>query len=168
MMADVIARFLKSFDHKEVEREVASELLFHLEALTQEHLRRGMTLQEAECEASKRFGDIERIKNQCVEISRRRRPFMRALKSFLVVVFLAGVLARIFSTDIYGRQVGDMLIVIAALGRLLIYVRGLSLPGFISKEETLSPLRLSEDGHIPIWVKDRRELTPVERVISDE
>lgn len=167
-MADVITRLFKRFDHKELEREVASELRFHLESLTQEHLRQGMTLEEAEDATLKRFGDIEPIKNQCVEISRRSHPLMRALKSFLIVVFLAGVLARIFSTDIYDRQVGNMLIVIAALSRLLIYVRSLNLSSFISKNETLAPLRLNDDGRISITVKGQRALTPVERVISDE
>ncbi len=167
-MEDVIARLVKRFDRKDIQREVEEELSFHLELLTQEHLRQGMSLEEAKDEALKRFGNAERIKNRCVEISRRSHPFVRVLKSFLIVVFLAGVLACFFSADIYGRQVGNMLIVIAALSRLLLYVRGLSISGLNSKNETLSPLRLSNNGQMPIAARDRKELTPVERVISDE
>lgn len=167
-MREVIARLFKRLNRKEVEREVASELRFHLESLIEEYLRRGMTLAEAEEATLKRFGDIEPIKDQCVAIRRRSHPFMRAVKSFLIAVFLFGVLARIFSADIYDRQVGNMLMMIAALGRLLIHARGLSLSSFIPKNETSSPLRLSADGRISIPVKDRKELTPLERVIADE
>jgi len=167
-MADVIARLLRRSDRKNVQREVEEEFHFHLELRIQEHLRQGMTLEEAKDEALKRFGNVERIKNQCVEISRRSQPFVRALKSFFIVVFLVGVLARIFSADIYGRQAGNMLIVIAALSRLLLHVRVSSLPSFISKNENTSPLRLSRAERMPVAVNDRRELTPVERVISGE
>jgi hypothetical protein len=167
-MTEVIARLFKRLNRKEVEREVASEFRFHLESLLQDHLRRGMTLEEAEDATLKRFGDIEPVKNQCVAIKRRSHPFMRAMKSCLIAVFLVGVLARIFGADIYDRQVGNMLMMIAALGRLLIHARGLSLSSFIPKNETSSPLRLSGDGHISISVKGRKELTPLERVIADE
>jgi len=167
-MEDVIARLFRRFGCKNVQREVEEELQFHLELRRQEHLRQGMTFEKAKDEALKRFGNVERIKNQCVEISRKSQPFVRTLKSFLIVVFLVGVLARIFSADIYGRQAGNMLIVIAALSRLLLHVRVSSLPSFISKNENTSPLRLSSDARMPIVVNDRRELTPVERVISDE
>jgi len=168
MIENVIAHLFNCFDRKDARREIEDELRFHLEELTQEHLRQGMTLEEAEHEALKRFGNVERIKNQCVEISRRSHPLVRAMKSFLIVVFLAGVLARIFSVDMYVTQVGNMLIVIAALSHLLLYVRGLSNSSLDSKPENLSLLRLSNDVRMPIAVKDQRELTPVERVISDE
>lgn len=167
-MDDLRARLFKLFHHKDIQCEVEEELRFHLELLTEEHLRQGLTLAKARDEALKRFGNIERIKNQCVEIHRRNHPFMRALKSFLIVIFLTGVLIRILSADIYGQQVGDMLIAIGALGRLLLYLRGLSLSKLNPEGEILSPLRLSDNGQMPVAEKNRQEMTPVERLISDE
>lgn len=162
-MKAMTARLFERFNRRDAEREVENELRFHLELLTEENLRRGMTLKEAEKEASKRFGSVERIKNQCVEISERSRPLMRALKFFLVVVFLGGVLTRIVSADIYGRQIGNMLTAIAVLGGLLIYVRGLRSSSFVPANENPSPLGLSDIEHAPF-----ETTAPLERIIADE
>lgn len=162
------ARLFKRSDRRNVEREVENELRLHLELLTEENLRRGMTLAEAEREASRRFGNVERIKDQCVEISRRSRPLMRVLKSFLIVVFLTGVLARISGTDIYGTQIGNMLMIIGALGGLLLHLRGLRFTGFVPKDEDSSPLGLGDIGRMPFASNDRKEFTPLERVIGDD
>jgi hypothetical protein len=128
-----------------------------------------MTLKEAEEEAAKRFGDVERIKNQCVEISERSCPSMRVLKSFLIVVFLGGVLARIFSADIYGKQSGNMLMAIAALGGLLLYIRGLRPLSFAAPtNENSSPLGLSDAEQTPLATKNQKKSTPLERIIADD
>ena len=161
-------RLLRHFDRRNVEREVENELRFHLELLTEENLRRGMTPEKAEGEALKRFGNVERIKNQCVEISKRSRAVVRVLKSFLVVIFLAGVLTRISSADIYGKQIGNMLMTIAALGGLLIYLRGLRFSGFVPESRNSSPLGLSDADQMPFAANDRKEFTPIERVIADD
>lgn len=164
-MRTKIARLFKRFNRRNVEREVENELRFHLELLTEANLRRGMTLKEAEEEAAKRFGNVERIKNQCVEISERSCPLMRVLKSFLLVVFLGGVLARIFSLDIYGKQIGNMLMAIAALGGLLLYVRGLRPFSVVPTNENSSPLGLSGVEQTPFEINSR---TPLERIIADD
>jgi len=167
-MKTKIARLFKNFNRREVEREVENELRFHLELLTEENLQRGMTLKEAEEEASKRFGNIERIKNQCVEIRERNCPSMRVLKFFLIVVFLGGVLARISSADIYGKQIGNMLMAIAALGGLLLYIRGLRPFSFVPANENSLPLGLSGDEQVPFPAKTQKKSTPLERIIADE
>lgn len=161
-------RLFRRFDRRNVEQEVENELGFHLELLTEENLRRGMTPEKAEKEALKRFGNVERIKNQCVEISKRSRPVMRVLKSFLVVIFLGGVLARISSADVYLKQIGNMLITIAALGGLLVYLRGLRFSGFVPEVENAAPLGLSDADKMPFAANDRKEFTPIEQVIADD
>jgi hypothetical protein len=164
-----IARLFKRFNRRDVEREVENELRFHLELLTEANLRRGMTLKEAEEAAAKRFGNVERIKNQCIEISERSRPSMRVLKSFLIVVFLGGVLARVFSADIYGEQIGNMLMAIATLGGLLLYLRGLRPFSFAAPtNENSSPLGLSGGEQTPFAAKTQKKSTPPERIIADE
>lgn len=167
-MKTMRGRLFKRFDCRRVEREVENELRFHLEMLTEENLRRGMPLEKAEEQALKRFGNVERIKNQCVEISKRSRPVVRVLKSLLIAMFLVGVLTRIASADVYGKQIGNMLMAIAALGGLLIYLRGLRFAGFVPKVENSTPLGLSDADQMPFAANDRKEFTPIERVIADD
>ena len=149
---------------EEIEREIEEELRFHLDLLTQAGLQH-MTLEDAKDAALKSFGNFEQIKEQCVEISRRNHPSMRALKFFLFVVLLVGVLMRVLSIDPNIRHCGDLLIAVPILTRLLLYVRGLSPSTFFSKPETSSPLMLRETSFAAY---DQRGLTPFERVISDK
>ena len=164
----LVARLLKSLNSKDVKREIEDELQFHLELVAQAHIQQGMSSEIAKSAALKRFGDVERIKNQCVEISRRSHPLMRAMKSFLILVFLTGVFVRVFSADIYVMQSGTMLIAVAALSRLLLYARGLSPSSFLSKDETSSPLMLNTGSQTLIAVYNESMRTPIERVISDK
>jgi hypothetical protein len=135
----------KRFHREEIEREIEEQLCWHLELLTQEHLRQDMSLAEARDAALRRFGNVEQIKDQCVKIKRRSQPFVRALTAFLVVVVFVGVLVRIYSSDINVRHFGDLLIAISILSRLLLYVRGLNPSSFLSKHETSSQLKLISD-----------------------
>ncbi len=157
----------KCFDSDYARREIDEELRFHLELLTEENLRRDMSLAEAQAAALKRFGDVNQITDQCTEISRRNNPLRRALKAFMVLVFLAGILVRVFSVEFHLTRVGGVLIAVGVMGRLLLYVRGLNPSMFLSKPETLSPLRLN-DKSPTITAYDQRERTPVERVIFDK
>ena len=154
------------FDGEQIKREVNEELAFHLELLTNEHYRQGMAREEAKAAARERFGSIEQVSAECVEISRRSHPLNRALKSFLILVFLVGVLVRIFSPEFHLTRVGDILIAVGVLGRLLLYVRGLSPGSFVSRNEVSSPLKLNDTGQRSFRVYDQRRRTPVERVIS--
>jgi hypothetical protein len=166
-MKTVTGHLFRRFDSDEHKREIEEELCFHLDLLTQEHLQQDVSLAEAKDAALRRFGNFELIKDECLEISRRSHRMMPAMKVFLAVVFLVGVLVRINSTDRSLSHLGDLLIVVPILCRLLFYVRGLNPSRFLS-DETKSPLRLSETGHPPIMIYDHRNLTPVERVISDK
>ena len=168
-MSALLDDLFKRFNRRDAEREVENELRFHLELLTEANLQRGMTLEEAEAEAAKRFGNVERIKNQCVEISQRSRPVMRVLKSFLIVVFLGGVLWRISSADIYGKQIGNMLMAIAALGGLLLYVRDLRPVSFAPPTgENPASLGLADARQTPFAAETLKKSTPLERIIADD
>ena len=158
----------RRFDSQRAEREIDEELRFHLEMLTETLLQNDMSLTEARDAALKRFGNVEQIMGQCVEISRRSHPSIRALKSFLILVFLVGVLVRVFSPEFHLTRVGDILMVVGILGRLWVYVRGLNPSSFLSKPETSSPLMLNDFGQASITAYDQRRRTPVERVIFDK
>lgn len=161
-------RLFKRFHNEQIKGEVEEELRFHLELLTEALMQQDMPREQANAAALERFGNVEQIKDQCVEISRRNHPTIRALKSFLILVFLVGVLVRVFSTEFHVTRFGDVLIAVGILGRLWVYVRGLNPSSFLSKPETSSPLMLNENGQASIAVYDQRKRTPVERVISDK
>jgi len=56
------------FRRAQMERELETELRFHLEREIEENLRRGMNLSEAREVALRNFGGVERIKEQCREV----------------------------------------------------------------------------------------------------
>jgi hypothetical protein len=163
----VTRRLLKCFDSGQIRRDVDEELRFHLELLT-EALQQHMPLAQAKDAALKRFGNVDQIKDQCIEISRRNHPALRALKSLLVLIVLTGVLVRVLGTELHVSRVGDLLIAVGILGRLLVYVRGLNPSGFLSRPATSSPLMLNENRRQSFVACDQSMHTPVERIISDK
>ena len=167
-MKAVMKRLYHRFDREVIERQIEEELRFHLDLLTEQHLQQDMSLPEAKAAALKRFGNVEQIKDQCVEISSSNRLLIRALKSFLILIFLVGVLVRVFGTEFHVTRAGDVLIAVGILGRLWVYVRGLNPSSFLSKPETSSPLMLNDNGQASITAYDRRKRTPVERVIFEK
>jgi hypothetical protein len=158
----------RHFDSKQIKSEIDEELRFHLELLTQEHLQRDLSLADAKDAALRRFGNVEQVREQCEEISRRNHPAIRALKSSLILIVLSGVLVRILSTEPHVSHAGDVLIAVGVLGRFLVYLRGLSPASFHSRPDTTSPLMLYEPPQTSITVLDQHNRTPVERVIFDK
>ena len=160
-------RLFRLFD-RDIEREVEEEFRFHLDELTRDNLQQDMSLAEAKGAALSRFGDVEQFKDQCVEISKRRSPLNRVLKGLSLLIFLAGVLLRVFNTEVHVVQVGNLLIFIAILSRLLLYLRGLNPSGFRSTTEPSARLALNEDARRSVNSPAQDSLTPVERLISDK
>ena len=165
-MEDFVTRLLRWLDGKELELEVEEELRFHMERLCQEHREQGFSMTEAQEASLKRFGNVERVKRQCVEISKRSRPLMRILKVLFTLLFFGGVLVRVFRTDLHVSRVGDVLMMVAVSGRLFLYVRGLSPASFLSSNKTSWPLRLNDRSQMPVASYDEKKRTPTERVIS--
>ena len=151
-------------DRPQSEREIEEELRFHLDRLTEENCRQDLSWDEARALAQQRFGNLEQFKDQCVEISRRNRPSLRALKLLASLVFLMGILVRVFSPEYHVTRVGTILMAVGFLGRLLLYVRGLN-PSSITNPADSMPLKLI-DSKVSIEAYDQRNRTPVERVIS--
>ena len=157
-MRDLTRSFFNPVRSGAIEREVEEELRFHLELLTEQHLQHAETLVEARASALRRFGNVEHVKDQCVEISKRRRPFARALKSFLILTFLAGIFVRIFATELHVDRVGQMMITVAVMGRLFLYVRSLKPAGFRPRSNTVSPLMLNSTAKTPASLFRRKHL----------
>ena len=142
-MKDLTRRLFRPIRSEAIEREVDEELRFHLDLLTEQNLPHSETSIEARAAALRRFGDLEAVKDECVEISKRSRPLTRALKSLFVLIILAGILVRIFGDEFHVDRVGTLLIAIGAMGRLFMYVRGLNPSLFRPKSDTASPLSLN-------------------------
>ena len=147
--------------------EVEEELRFHLDLLAEEQREQHASLAEAKAGALKQFGNYEQVRDECVAIRRRNRAYLRALKLFFTLIFVGGVLVRVFSFDYRVTRVGGLLIATGILSRLLLYMRLLS-PGSLARPQASTSLMLSEpaDKRFAFYDQDRR--TPVERVIFKE
>ena len=106
--------------------DVEEELQFHLESLEREYAQQGLSAADAKAAALRRFGNFDRVKQQCVHISRRSGLLRRILKISLILIALIGLSIHALSSDYKVAHIGDTLIMIAVAGRLLLYVRGLS------------------------------------------
>jgi hypothetical protein len=157
---------MKPLNRNQIGSEVDEELRFHLDHLTHEHLRLNMSPEEARAAALNRFGNVEQIKDECVEISSRSHPLLLALKSLLILVFLSGVLLRVFVSETHVKHCGDILIAVGVLGRLWFYARGLRPVSLPSPTQTASPLMLIDQSAAPFAPYDQKSRTPVERFIS--
>ena len=116
--------------------EVDEELRFHIEMLECKYAQQGLSHTQAKAAALKRFGNLEKVRKQCVNISRRSGLLRRTLKTASILTALAGLAIHILSSDYKVARIGTMLITIAVSGRLLIYVRGLSPWTFLSKTKS--------------------------------
>src|ERR1044071_2244879 len=106
--------------------EVEEELQFHVDMLERKYAQQGMSGAHAKAAALRRFGNLERVKKQCVDISRRNSLLRRVLKMSSILIALTGLALHTLSTDYKVARIGSVLIIIAVSGRLLLYVRGLS------------------------------------------
>jgi hypothetical protein len=127
--------------------DVEEELQFHIEMLERKFTAHGMSHADAKAAALKRFGNPDRVKRQCVEISRRRSPLRRALKTFSILLLIIGLAIHVLSSDYKVARIGNLFTAIAIFGRLLLYVRGLSPSTFLpaSKEASLSVVSYPPD-----------------------
>ena len=116
--------------------EVEEELRFHVEMLERKYAQQGMSDARAKAAALKRFGNLERVRKQCVAISRRNSLLQRALKTASILIALTGLAIYTLNSDYKIARIGTMLITIAVSGRLLVYVRGLSPLNFLSGTKT--------------------------------
>ncbi len=121
----MIARLLGRAERNQTTLDVAEELQFHIDMLELNYAQHGMCTADAKAAAQRRFGNLERVKRQCITISERNSLLRRVLKTTLILIGLAGLAIRLLSADQNVARIGAALIMIAIAGRLLLYVRGL-------------------------------------------
>ena len=162
---NVFTEILRRLDSRRAHREVDEELQSHLDLLTEELCRQHMSLPEAQATALGRFGNVEQIRDECVRIARRNHPLVSALKWFFGFVFVTGVLVRIFSLDFHVTRVGNILMMVGVLSRLLLYLRVMNRSRYVSQPDDSSLIKLN-DSSLSLSAYDDSRRTPVERLIS--
>jgi hypothetical protein len=143
-MKNEIANLFKNFNRKQIVFEVEDELRFHIEMLERKYAQDGMSAAAAKAAALRRFGSLERAMKQCVNIRSRNSLLRRVLKTSLILLGLIGLSLRMLGSDLNIHHIGDILIMIAISGRLLLYVRGLSPSNFLSGTNETCPSIVTE------------------------
>jgi hypothetical protein len=137
-MRTPFANLLARSSHRKPPFEIEEELQFHIDMLERKYAQQGMSSAAARAAALKRFGSLEAVKRQCVDISRRNSLQQRVLKASLVLIALSGLAIRLFNSDYKVARIGSVMIMIAVSARLLLYVRGLNPAIFPSRNENSS------------------------------
>ena len=158
-------------------REIEDELLFHIEMRAHDNIAAGMSPEDAVADAMRRFGDFDQIRTVCEEIRKERLAgIMKMIKGCAWVVLGCGLMLKMSSKIFAIQNVGDFLILIALLWRLLIHLREMQpdrrrVIAAIRERFYGGPLSVSgfmEDTPKPVPTYDKDGRTPVERLISDE
>src|SRR5215475_6469161 len=156
-------------------REIEDELLFHIEMRARDNITAGMSPEDAMADAMRRFGNYDRIRAVCEEIRKERLAvIMKVIKGGAWVILGCGLMLKMSSN--IGGVVGDFLIMIALLWRLLIHLREMQPDrrrAVAALRERfyggpLSPSGFTEEAPKPVPAYDKDGRTPVERLISDE
>ena len=143
-MKTILANLFKNPNRKQILFEVEDELQFHIEMLERKYIQDGMSAAAAKAAALRRFGSLEKAMKQCVDIRSRSNLVRRVLKLSLILLGLTGFAVRILSSHRNFDHMGDILIMIAIAGRLLLYVRGLTPSTFLSGTNETCPSIVTE------------------------
>lgn len=179
-------RFLHAWRHPDqIAREVEAELRFHIEMRTRANIEEGMRPAEAQLAARQSFGDFDRVKNSCCEIS-RSLPFdshVLKMAMYITIAVLAGGTA-IWAVNMPHHSLTSVLwqlVAIAVLARAFVVGRraistrrfaGDRASAVFDNERNHQNKGLSSDvgetGSAVIAAHDEQGLTPVERMFNSE
>jgi hypothetical protein len=121
-------RFFHAWRHPdEIAREVEAELRFHIEMRARANIEGGMRPAEAQLAAQQSFGDFDRVKTNCCEIS-RSLPFDSThlkMALYITIAVLAGGAALVAVNLPHHNLSGVLwqLVAIAVLARAFIVGR---------------------------------------------
>jgi hypothetical protein len=179
-------RFLHAWRHPdEVVREVEAELRFHIEMRARANIDGGMRPDEAQLAARQSFGDFDRVKVKCCEIS-RSLPFdstVLKMAMYITIAALAGG-AALWAVNIPHHNFTGVLwqlVAIAILARsFIVGRRSISTKRFAGdrasgvfiteserfrKDKVLSS-DVCEEHSVGIAAHDEQGRTPVERMFK--
>lgn len=181
-------RFLHAWRHPdEISREVEAELRFHIEMRAHANIEGGMKPDEAQRAAQQSFGDFDRVKVRCCEISRSLPFDSRPLRMgmYIAIATLAGG-AALWAVNIRHDNLTSVLwqlIAITVLARAFIVGRrSISTERFAGDhaggafmtdsksllKNKVSPSDVCEERSTSIPAHDEQGRTPVERMFNSE
>lgn len=176
-----ILRQLGAHVRKEaVDHEIEDELRFHIEMRTRDNIAAGMSPEDAVADAIRRFGDFDHIRTICEEIRKEwLMGVMKVVKGLAWIIIGCGLTLKMTADEEAWQPVGNALILIASLWRLLIHLREIR-PSqrhiraaeltIVSRTRTISdfsPIDLKGHTGAPVQAYDKDGRTPVERLLSD-
>ena len=178
--------FLHAWRHPDgMAREVEAELRFHIEMRARANIEGGMGPDEAQLAARQSFGDFDRVKARCCEISRSLPFDTWALRMgvYIAIAALAGG-AALWAVNVpHANFIGVLwqLVAIAVLARSFIVGRRSSSTfagdrasgvfitesGRFRKDKVLAS-DVCEERNVSIAAHDEQGRTPVERMFKSE
>jgi hypothetical protein len=181
-------RFFHAWRHPdELAREVETELRFHIQMRARANIEGGMKPDDAQLAARQSFGDFDRIKVSCCEISRSLPFEFNALRMaiYIAIASLAGGVALWAVNIPHHNFIGVVwqLVAIAVLTRAFIVGRrpistarlaGDNVSGvFVTETEGFCTNRVlssdvSAERRVNIAAHDEHGRTPVERMFESE
>jgi len=161
--------------------EIEDELRFHIEMRTRDNIAAGMSPEDAVADAMRRFGDFDHIRAICEEIRKEwLAVVMKVVKGLTWIMVGCGLALKLAADEEAWQPVGNALILIAGLWRLLIHLREiqpsqrriraaqLTIVGRTHTIGDFSAIDLKGHTFTPVPAYDKDGRTPVERLISDE
>jgi len=121
----------------------------------------GITLEESQAMAKARFGDVEKIKGECISISTGNTFVTWVLTFVFLMTLIVGLIVRALSPEMHITRVGHVMIMIGGLGILLVYAKRAGSMMFTNS----SSVRLGLNNSPPVSF-DEQGRTPFERVKS--
>ena len=160
-MKNLLNRIRRS--NSSIANDVDDELRFHLEMRAKEYENRGVARDKSELMAKQRFGNIQKVRSECIQISARRSFLTWVLNMMFLTNLILGLALRVFVPQTQIRRVGDVMMMIGGLGILLVYAKHAGTRMLSSDQET----RLGLDQGPPVGF-DEKGRTPFDRVRIDD
>ena len=137
-----------------IESEVEEELQFHIDMQSSDYESLGVTAEKSRVMAEKRFGNVEKIKDECVRISNRTTVLTWVLNAVFLTFLIVGLFVRLLGTEMHVSRVGDVMMMIGGLGVLLVYAKQAGAMVLQSKTPGLglnkpTPVNFDEQGRTP-------------------
>jgi len=137
-----------------IENEVHEELQFHIDTQASDYTSLGITPEESRVLAEARFGDVERIRSECIRISTRNTLLTCVLTFVFLMSLVVGLLVRALSTEVNVTRVGTVMTMIGGLGILLVYAKRAGSMVFTQSGSVRlgldnSPVSFDEQGRTP-------------------
>jgi len=85
---NILEHIGRLIDKNSIENDVDEELRFHIDMQTGDYERRGLSSDESRLMAENRFGNVERIRKECLRISTRSSVLIWILNSVFMLFFI--------------------------------------------------------------------------------